>query len=133
MRQADMKAAGCELKLPPSRTQTTIPGQKIWLDAGRMLWQLAGGNEAEGLPRRAQVLEVLQELSKDDFLQVKSNPPLLYHNDFSATVRRLYWAEDVGYAIWLRLYLESQRTGLLADKGQGSDVATVALRGRKAP
>jgi hypothetical protein len=31
-------------------------------------------------------------------------PPLLYHNDLSASVKRFYWSEDVGYALWLRLY-----------------------------
>jgi len=31
-------------------------------------------------------------------------PPLLYHNDMTATVRREYWSEDLGYALWLRLY-----------------------------
>ena len=31
------------------------------------------------------------------------SPPLLYHNDLTATVPRYYWSEDVGYALWLRL------------------------------
>ena len=38
-----------------------------------------------------------------------------------ASVRRFYWSEDVGYALWLRLYLESARLGLLADNGNGLD------------
>ena len=33
-----------------------------------------------------------------------ATPPLLYHNDLSATVSRFYWSEDAGYALWLRLY-----------------------------
>lgn len=52
---------------------------------------------------------------------MKLNPPLLYHNDLTASVRRFYWSEDVGYALWLRLYLESARLGLLADNGNGLD------------
>lgn len=133
MRQADMKAAGCALDLPPSRLQTTIPEQKVWLAAGRMLWQLAERQEAVGMPSAAQVLNVLQELSKDDFLQVKANPPLLYHNDFTASVRRFYWSEDMGYAIWLRLYLESLRAGLLSDKGQSGGATVSSQQIPKAP
>ena len=37
----------------------------------------------------------------------------MYHNDLTATVRRFYWSEDFGYALWLRLYAESERHGLL--------------------
>jgi len=29
---------------------------------------------------------------------------LLYHNDLTGTVKRFYWSEDFGYALWLRLY-----------------------------
>jgi hypothetical protein len=28
-------------------------------------------------------------------------------------VRRFYWSEEFGYALWLRLYVESERHGLL--------------------
>ncbi|MGM9425901.1 hypothetical protein [Hydrogenophaga sp. MI9] len=100
LRQPDMKAAGCELPLPAARTQTDIAGQQIWLDAVRMLVQLEEGNG----PARSEVLQLLQELSKDRFTPVRQNPPMLYHNDLSASVSRYYWSEDVGYAIWQRLY-----------------------------
>ena len=43
-------------------------------------------------------------LASDDFAQLRRSPPLLYHNDLSATVKRFYWSEDFGYALWLRLY-----------------------------
>ena len=43
-------------------------------------------------------------IGSDDFAQLRSSPPLLYNNDLSATVRRYYWSEDFGYALWLRLY-----------------------------
>jgi len=52
---------------------------------------------------------VLRELARDDFALLRSNPPLLYHNDLSASVSRYYWSEDVGYALWLRLYDEYER------------------------
>ena len=33
LRQADMKAVGCDVQLPPSRSQTALQGQEIWLSA----------------------------------------------------------------------------------------------------
>ena len=47
---------------------------------------------------------MLARLAADDFAKIRRSPPLLYHNDLGATVRRFYWSEDVGYALWLRLY-----------------------------
>ena len=49
------------------------------------------------------------KLAMDDFSFVRHNPPLLYHNDLTASVRRYYWSEDAGYALWLRLYHEHER------------------------
>ena len=40
---------------------------------------------------------------------VRQSPPLLYHNDLTATVPRYYWSEDAGYALWLRLAYELRR------------------------
>ena len=34
---------------------------------------------------------------------------IAFSNDLSARVRRYYWSEDFGYALWLRLYVESAR------------------------
>ncbi|WP_140426139.1 glycosyltransferase family 39 protein [Acidovorax sp. Root275] len=133
MRQADMKAVGCDVQLPPSRLQTAVPGQEIWLNAGHMLQRLEEGTGKA--PTSAEVLGLLQELSKNDFSLVKLNPPLLYHNDLTASVRRFYWSEDVGYAIWLRLYLESVRLGLLAanDSNNNSNAADGERTVQKTP
>lgn len=60
-----------------------------------------------------EIGQVLHRLSDQGFAHVRLSPPLVYHNDLSATVRRFYWSEDFGYALWLRLYLESQQRGLL--------------------
>jgi len=54
---------------------------------------------------------VLRQLAKDDFALLRKSPPLLYHNDLTATVSRYYWSEDVGYALWLRLYDEHAHLG----------------------
>jgi hypothetical protein len=53
---------------------------------------------------RQAARELLARFSRNDFAQLRSAPPLLYHNDLSASVNRYYWSEDVGYALWLRLY-----------------------------
>lgn len=53
--------------------------------------------------------ELLRKIAADDFLLVAHAPPLLYHNDLTASVRRFYWSEEIGYALWLRLYVENER------------------------
>jgi hypothetical protein len=53
---------------------------------------------------RQAIGNLLVRIGSDDFAQLRRSPPLLYHNDLSATVTRFYWSEDVGYALWLRLY-----------------------------
>jgi hypothetical protein len=95
LRLSDLRRAGCELELPESRMKTRVPGQEIWVSAVRLLARApADAGEIQG---------VLRQLAKDDFALLRKNPPLLYHNDLTATVSRYYWSEDVGYALWLRL------------------------------
>jgi len=102
LRLTDLQRAGCALELPASRMRTTVPGQEIWVSAVRLL-----GRPADA----AEIRAVLHQLAKDDFALVRQSPPLLYHNDLSATVSRYYWSEDVGYALWLRLYDEQAHLG----------------------
>jgi hypothetical protein len=96
LRRPDLHRAGCELSLPESRMRTDIPDQQIWVSVVRLL-----GNSS---PDPALIRAVLRELARNDFALIRMNPPLLYHNDLTATVSRYYWSEDVGYALWLRLY-----------------------------
>ncbi len=96
LRLTDLRRAGCELELPESRLRTQVPGQEIWVSLVRLLGQA----DAAGA---AKIQAVLHQLAKDDFALLRKNPPLLYHNDLTATVPRYYWSEDVGYALWLRL------------------------------
>jgi hypothetical protein len=98
LRVNDLRGAGCALELPESRLRTDVPDQQIWLSVVRML-----GNEKSDA---TLVRAVLRELARDDFALIRMNPPLLYHNDLTATVSRYYWSEDVGYALWLKLYDE---------------------------
>ncbi|HEY2830018.1 MAG TPA: hypothetical protein VGJ88_07850 [Thermoanaerobaculia bacterium] len=94
LRITDLRNAGCELALPASRMRG-VAGQEIWLSVARMLASPSNPT---------QLRDILRELARDDFKAVRMNPPLLYHNDLTATVPRYYWSEDIGYALWLRLY-----------------------------
>ena len=104
LRLTDLQRAGCGLKLPESRLRTPVPGQEIWVSVVRLL----GRARTPGDPPAdaAEIRTVLRQLAKDDFALLRKSPPLLYHNDLTATVPRYYWSEDVGYALWLRLAYE---------------------------
>lgn len=109
LRLADLQRAGCELTLPESRMRTQVPGQEIWVSLVQLLRRAPtpGGPPADA----AEVKTVLSQLAKDDFALLQKNPPLLYHNDLTATVPRYYWSEDAGYALWLRLAYERAHLG----------------------
>ncbi len=96
LRQADLRRSGCSLRLPPARLSTSVAGQEAWLAVARSI--------AVGGASRETDVELLRGIAVDDFAQVRRAPPLLYHNDLTAGTRRFYWSEDVGYALWLRLY-----------------------------
>jgi hypothetical protein len=82
---------------------TDVPNQQIWTSVARLL--VAPSARGDAVLMRA----VLRELARDDFAYVRMNPPLFYHNDVTATVPRYYWSEDLGYALWLRLYDRYER------------------------
>ncbi len=99
-RLPDMERAGCAIELPESRMRTRVQEQEIWVSALRLL------NDAQK-PRTAvdtvEIGTLLERISADDFAMLHANPPLIYHNDLTASVSRYYWSEDFGYALWLRL------------------------------
>ncbi len=107
LRLADLGKLDCPLQLPQARLQTAVPGQGVWVEVARLL----GGMERKqaGSSEYSRAAALLRQLEAGGFSLIKSAPPLLYHNDFTAHVRRFYWSEDVGYALWLRLYYESER------------------------
>ncbi|HJU38960.1 MAG TPA: hypothetical protein VJ724_05255, partial [Tahibacter sp.] len=102
LRIAEVRQLGCALPLPVERLALPAAGQAIWSEAVHTLVALAASPDDANLRQTAQ--RVLAQLAADDFAPLRAIPPLLYHNDLSATVRRYYWSEDVGYALWLRLY-----------------------------
>jgi hypothetical protein len=109
LRLTDLERAGCPLQIPPSRLQSESPGQARWIQAAQLLRQMQGG--AATPAQYAATSSLLQELAAGGFAFVARTPPLLYHNDLSATVRRFYWSEDLGYALWLRLYQAHRQLG----------------------
>src|SRR6185437_13192325 len=68
LRQADLRESGCTLMLPESHQQTKVAGQKPWISAARMLDRARGGRGQATSP--AEVRELLQKFSEDDFLYV---------------------------------------------------------------
>lgn len=102
LRAAELRQLGCAVTLPEERLALPASGQAIWSEAVSSLVQITAS--PEDLPTRQTIRRVLAQLGANDFALLRQSPPLLYHNDLSATVRRFYWSEDVGYALWLRLH-----------------------------
>ena len=107
LRLMDLRKAGCPLQLPQARLQTTVPGQDVWIEATQLVQLM--GNTADRAAASAKTATLLRKLASDDFSLLARTPPLLYHNDLTASVRRFYWSEEFGYALWLRLYFENER------------------------
>lgn len=106
-RLADMRRAGCQLTLPQMRMKARIKGQEPWVHAADLIQRLDGASPSPVAIAEAERL--LREIARDDFALLQQRPPLLYHNDQTATVPRFYWSRDFGYALWLRLYHQIRR------------------------
>jgi hypothetical protein len=102
LRSAEVRELGCEIPLPTERLALPAKGQEIWSEAARLLVETKTSPASPDAQKA--IGDLLARLGKDDFALLRSSPPLLYHNDMSATVKRFYWSEDFGYALWLRLY-----------------------------
>ncbi|MBN8940850.1 MAG: hypothetical protein J0H01_15220 [Rhizobiales bacterium] len=106
LRLADLERAGCRPQFPPSRLQTKVAGQEIWIRAAGLIREMENQAGTDAVSREAT--ELLRDLAADEFSLLRSSPPLLYHNDLSATVSRFYWSQDFGYALWLRLHFANE-------------------------
>ena len=102
LRSAELRQLGCVIPLPAERLALPAAGQDVWSEAGRLLVQAMASPQDANV--RQAIRNLLTRLGNDDFAQLHRSPPMLYHNDLSATVKRFYWSEDFGYALWLRLY-----------------------------
>ncbi|MBV9924339.1 MAG: hypothetical protein JOZ96_04795 [Acidobacteria bacterium] len=102
LRSAELRRLGCAVPLPAERLVLPVAGQEVWGEAVRLLVQTtASPRDADA---RQAIRGLLARLGGEDFAQLRRTPPLIYHNDLSASVKRFYWSEDFGYALWLRLY-----------------------------
>lgn len=102
LRVAELTQLGCHLPLPADRLALPTGDQAIWSEAAYLL--VEAQDWSAGAVARDRMRLLLGQLGADDFALLRQVPPLIYHNDLSASVRRFYWSEDVGYALWLRLY-----------------------------
>ncbi len=103
LRRGDLEQAGCPLELPAGRLATTIAGQDTWMEVITLTQRLEGGDRQEATIDEA--VSLLDLLAQTDFAALEQAPPLIYHNDLTATVSRYYWSPEVGLALWLRLHL----------------------------
>jgi len=102
LRSAELRRLGCAIPLPTDRLSLPVAGQENWSEAVLLLAETM--TSPPDPSRRKEIGNLLARIGGDDFAQLRRSPPLLYHNDLSATVPRFYWSEDFGYALWLRLY-----------------------------
>ena len=102
LRSAELRQLGCTIPLPAERLALPAAGQELWSEAARRLAETAVSSPDEST--RQAIRNLLARMGSDDFAQLRRTPPLFYHNDLSANVKRFYWSEDFGYALWLRLY-----------------------------
>ncbi|MFZ2269638.1 MAG: hypothetical protein WAV95_18835 [Azonexus sp.] len=114
LRQADLRAAGCRLQFPPSALKSSVPGQDVWIELTQILQR---ANTLVATPESlAEKAMLLRKIAASEFAFLNTAPPLLYHNDMTASVKRFYWSPEIGYALWLRLYYayegELLRSGL---------------------
>jgi hypothetical protein len=107
LRTTDSRKAGCPLQMPLSRLRASVPDQHRWVELVRFLQQIESGRAGDTTYFQAE--ELLFKLATDNYSRLEHSPPLLYHNDLTASVRRFYWSEEFGYALWLRLYFENER------------------------
>jgi len=101
LRSVELAQLGCGIP-PTERLALPAAGQEIW---SAVVYQLAQRMASpQPANARQEIGNLLVSLGSEDFAQLRRSPPLLYHNDLSASVRRFYWSEAFGYALWLRLY-----------------------------
>ncbi|WP_296744418.1 hypothetical protein [Mesorhizobium sp.] len=106
LRLADLRRAGCQLQMPETRLRHAVFGQEIWVRAAQLLQMIEDGAATAGT--YSETAALLDKIAADDFSLLGSDPPLFYHNDLTASVRRFYWSQELGYALWLRLHFEMQ-------------------------
>jgi len=107
LREVDLTRSGCPLRVPARRLQRAPAHQQPYLALAQLYRALLLAEHPP--PSAGAVRRVLEELAAEDFKQLRLVPPLLYHNDLTASIPRFYWSRDVGYALWLRVLAAAAR------------------------
>lgn len=102
LRSVELRQLGCALPPPAERLALPAAGQEVWHEAAHLLARTT--ESPTDANTRQAIHKLLAYIGKDDFAHLRRSPPLLYHNDLSASVSRYYWSEEFGYALWLRLH-----------------------------
>jgi len=111
LRSAELRQRDCAVPLPTDRLAHSAAGQEVWSEVARRL--VATMVSPPSPSDRQAMFDLLARIGNNDFAELRRAPPLLYHNDLTATVPRYYWSEDFGYALWLRLYDAARSEAIL--------------------
>ncbi|MFN8831169.1 MAG: hypothetical protein ACK50Q_00050 [Labrys sp. (in: a-proteobacteria)] len=114
LRLSDMRRDGCPLDLPEARLQRAVPGQDVWMRVAAVLRRF--DERTANMTTMTEAQRLLRQIAADDFALLHETPPLFYHNDLTASVRRFYWSQDLGYLLWLRLLHETRAVAPLPDR-----------------
>ena len=108
LREAELTRAGCSIRVPDARVRRAPPGQQPYIRLGQRLAEILLGQEPRDIGKS---LETLGSFAGENLTRIEKSPPLLYHNDLSwpSSEAGYYWSEEVGYALWLRTYVELAR------------------------
>ena len=110
LREIDLARSGCAIRIPQSRLDRAVAGQEPYLRLATLLRTLLLDQAPPGTERSPEpYLRALRDVAAGDFAAIRHAPPLVYHNDLGAYPPHYHWSTDVGYALWLRLYVELTR------------------------
>jgi hypothetical protein len=107
LREVDLALAGCPLRVPEARLRDQPSGQEPYLQLAELRRRIL--LDEDGAGARAAALPLLARLAADGFAAIVRTPPLVYHNDLTATPPHYHWSADLGYALWLRAYADAIR------------------------
>jgi hypothetical protein len=105
LRSAELRQLDCDIPLPEERLARADAGQEIWHEAARRLVDTM--ESPQNTNAQQTIRDLLARIGGADFAQLRRSPPLIYHQALvgnSVNGERFYWSDDIGYAVWLRLY-----------------------------